>query len=370
VKPSESSRTLQQSAEDLASLVERFAGYEDIQKLPEYHLLERVLREQCEVAGSSTEANVTVKPPREVSSDSLQNPSDPDAGYDAHKGSGYQAQLMETYQPQERKDPKIPNLITYFDVEGAHKQDTDALQPALEDTARRDCCPTQVLCDTHYGSDKNVQEAQDKGVTVIAPVAGKATTKSLTLGLFTSDPHTYFITCCPEGHSPEKVRRTKKNRLCATFHRETCQTCPRRTDCPVVMNKKAAALYYDAPMLRCAYRRNHEKTPEFKSRYRWRSGIEGTNSHLKQDTGASRLRVRGLPAMHFAGTLKALGVNIMRSACAMNARIAEGLTPLLGQNSLVTAVFSLLRSLSLDSLFQIKRKCHSLYENTCFYLCA
>ncbi len=370
VKPSESSRTLQEVAEDLASLVERFAGYEDIQTLPEYHLLERVLREQCEVTGSSAVAKVTVKPPREVSSDSLQNPSDPNAGYDAHKGSGYQAQLMETYQPQERKDQKIPNLITYFNVEGAHKQDTDALKPALENTARRDCCPTQVLCDTRYGSDENVQEAKDKGVTVIAPVAGKATTKSLTLGLFTSDPHTHFITGCPEGHSPEKVRRTKKNRLCATFNRETCQTCSRRTDCPVVMGKKAAALYYDAPMLRCAYRRNHEQTPEFKSRYRWRSGIEGTNSHLKQDTGASRLRVRGLPAMHFAGTLKALGVNIMRSACAMKARIAEGLTPLLGQNSPVTAVFSLLRSLSLEPLFQKMRKCHSLYKNTCFYLCA
>lgn len=29
---------------------------------------------------------VTVKPNKEVSSDSLQNPSDPDVGYDGHKG--------------------------------------------------------------------------------------------------------------------------------------------------------------------------------------------------------------------------------------------------------------------------------------------
>jgi hypothetical protein len=367
VKPSESSRTLQEVAEDLASLVEQFAGYEDVQKLPEFHLLERVLREQCEVASSN--AKVTVKPPREVSSDSLQNPSDPDAGYDAHKGSGYQAQLMETYQPQERKDPKIPNLITYVEVEPAHIHDTYALQPAIDDTAQRDCCPDELLCDTLYGSEDNVQKAQEKGVTVIAPMPGNTPKKGFSLADFTCDPATQYVTHCPEGHYPQKTYRTKKNRLCANFPRETCLTCSRRTDCPVQFGKKAVYLHYDDEMLRHAQRRAHEDTPEFKSKYRWRSGIEGTNSHIKHDIGASRFRVRGLPAMKFAGTLKALGLNIMRSACAMKARIAEGLSPLMGQNSLVTVIFSLLRSLFFDLLFKIKRKCHPLYKYTCFYLC-
>ena len=40
---------------------------------------------------------MAVKDPKEISSSSLQNPSDPDAGYDAHKGQGYQVQVMETY---------------------------------------------------------------------------------------------------------------------------------------------------------------------------------------------------------------------------------------------------------------------------------
>ena len=370
VKPSESIRTLAHMAEDLALLVEQFLANDAIRKWPEYQLLERVLREQCTVTGSGLEAKVAVKPPREVSSDCLQNPSDPDAGYDAHKGSGYQAQLMETYQPQEKRDPKTPNLITYVEAEGAHKQDTNALQPAIEDTARRECCPAQLLCDTLYGSDENVQKAQEKGVTVIAPVQGQNTPKSLTLGLFTSDPHTSFITRCPEGHAPIKVRHTKKNRLCAVFSRETCLSCTRHSDCPVTVGKKAASLYYNKAKLRCACRRIREQTPEFNNTYRWRSGIEGTNSHLKLDTGASRLRVRGLPAVHFAITLKALGLNIMRCAQAMKARIAEGLAPLCGQNSFVTRVFSLLHSLVIVLLFHKKSNCHSLHENTRFYLCA
>ena len=40
---------------------------------------------------------IEVKPPKEVPSDSLQIPSDPDAGYSGHKGQGYQVQILETY---------------------------------------------------------------------------------------------------------------------------------------------------------------------------------------------------------------------------------------------------------------------------------
>ena len=36
-----------------------------------------------------------LKPLTEIAADSLQNPSDPDAGYDRHQGQGYQARVME-----------------------------------------------------------------------------------------------------------------------------------------------------------------------------------------------------------------------------------------------------------------------------------
>ena len=42
-----------------------------------FKLLERVLNEQCNVSDDGKE--VEVKKPKEISSDSLQNPSDPDA---------------------------------------------------------------------------------------------------------------------------------------------------------------------------------------------------------------------------------------------------------------------------------------------------
>jgi len=316
VKPSEVTRTLEKVGTDLHYLIECFQSHDAIGNMPEYRALERVLGEQCTVTGSG----VTVKPPKEVSPDSLQNPSDPDAGYDAHKGQGYQAQIMETYQTGER-DPEIPNLITVVEVEPAHKHDSPALLPALDAAARRDCPPEYLVCDTHYGSDSNLLKAAEKGVEVIAPVAGPAPERTITLAHFSADPHTGHILCCPEGHAPQSMRTTKQNRLVAAFTHKTCRTCPRQKDCPVHMEKKAAYLRYTLPALRSAYRRVWETTPEFREAYRWRAGIEGTNSQFKSQLGTARLRVRGLESVRLAVTLKALGLNIFRCARALCARM-------------------------------------------------
>jgi len=318
VKPSESSKTLSQVSRDLLTLVEMFSAHNAIQKMETYDLLERVLREQCTVTGEGTEKKVTVKPPKEVPSDSLQNPSDPDASYNGHKGQGYEVQLMETYQAGER-DPKIPNLITYFDVNPAHVHDSAELLPALDATEKRNCCPEHLVCDTHYGSDENVLAAEEKGVTVVAPVAGPAPAESITLAQFSPDPETGYVTRCPEGHAPLTMRQTETQRLIAAFPKKTCQACPRQKDCPVKLEKKAAYLRYDLPSLRCSVRRAREHTPEFREKYRWRAGIEGTNSHLKSDFGMGRLRVRGLESVRLAVAFKALGLNIMRCARALAA---------------------------------------------------
>ena len=162
VKPSESSKTLEKVGADLLYLIELFRPYETVCELPEYRLLERVLDEQFTVTGDGSDAAVTVKPPKEVSSGSLQNPSDPDAGYDGHKGQGYKAQVMETYHEKEDGRSAL-DLITHVDVEPAHKHDADALEPAIAAVQNRDCGPDELLCDTLYGGDDNVQHAESQG---------------------------------------------------------------------------------------------------------------------------------------------------------------------------------------------------------------
>jgi len=161
VKPSESSRTLTDLATDLFFLTERFVGHPEVSKMTSFGLLLRLLSDQCEVEEdqATKERKVMVKPNGEVSSDSLQNPSDPGAGYSGHKGKGYHAQVAETYNENQEADQKQLNLITYVEVEPAHQSDSHAVVPYLDDVEERGMCPKQLLADSLYGSDGNCQDS-------------------------------------------------------------------------------------------------------------------------------------------------------------------------------------------------------------------
>ena len=67
-------------------------------------------------------------------------------------------------------------------------------------------------------------------------------------------------------------------------------------------------------MIRISKRRQNEDAGSFRNVYRYRAGIEAAISEYDLLTGVKQLRVRGLKAVSFAATLKALGLNILRSA--------------------------------------------------------
>ncbi len=321
VKPSESKKTLNTVSSDLAYLVSRFGDNNCIKGMYSYQLLCRVLEEQCLVTGNAWEKpEVALKPAKEIPSDSLQNPSDPDAGYDGHKGQGYQVQIMETYQGDQEKndDGKSLNLITHVAVEPAHQSDAQALIPAISSTQRRGLAPTEILADTLYGSDENCETASRMGVEVIAPTMGSSNAKGLTLSDFELSLKNKIIRC-PQGHPPCKHKR-KKNGYSAVFSYEHCINCPRLSECPIKQGKKNHYLHYDEKSLRLSQRRVWEKSIEFTDRYRFRAGIEAAISEYDRRTNVKRLRVRGLPAVRFCATLKAVAVNIFRATAARNAR--------------------------------------------------
>jgi hypothetical protein len=326
VKPSESAKTLEIVADDLFTLTEGFKGHEAVVAMTTYQFMLRILKEQCAVAEDveTKVRTVQVKKNTDVPSDSLQNPSDPDATYDAHKGKGYQVQIMETFSDDKDKDTLI--LITHGKVEPAHVSDAHALLPALADCVARNLGPEIILADTLYGGDDNVETAKAQGVEVIAPVMGRSSKKKLTLSDFTlseeGEP-----TACPQGHVPVAIKPTN-NMQRALFDRETCGACPFHEQCPVKLTKKQSYLEYNDKAIRLARRRALEKTEEFNDRYRHRSGIEGTNSYGKRRTGLGHLRVRGQKAVSFAVMMKLTGINILRASAFKNrqgkaARVTE-----------------------------------------------
>jgi len=320
VKPSESEKTLQVVSNDLLDLIEQFKDQPLVCSRHSYKLMQRVLDEQCNLESGDGGRKVSVKKPAEVPTDSLQNPSDPDATYSGHKGQGYQVQIMETFSQSENKTEKQQtlNLISHVGVQRACEHDTHALVPAIADTQTRGLGPEKILADTLYGSDSNQQIAEMVEVELIAPThkgGGKNLLKDFS---FDEDG---LITACPNGHRPDKTSpKTKRSNYSAEFDHKLCSACPLSSQCPVKPGKRKAYLRYSEKLYRLAKRRAIEASEAFMDEYRWRAGVEATMSEFDRRTGVKKLRVRGMPAVRFCAKMKAAGLNILRAGVVRKAR--------------------------------------------------
>jgi hypothetical protein len=110
-------------------------------------------------------------------------------------------------------------------------------------------------------------------------------------------------------------------------------------------------LRFDDKALRIARRRAHERSPAFLARYRFRAGIEGTFSALDRRTEVKRLRVRGMKAVRFCVTLKALGLNIFRAAAVRTREDGGKAAATSGVAKLITGMVSLIRKTILQGYY-------------------
>jgi hypothetical protein len=310
VKPSESKRTLTEVSKDLFDLVQQFKGCPEVSIMYSFKQLERVLKEQCNLTDDKDNP-VELKNPKDIVSDSLQNPSDPDASYSGHKGQGYQVQVMESFCDDKEDKENTLNLITHIKVEPSHNSDANALVPAIESVEKQNLKPKELLADSLYGSDDNREKAKTHDVDLIAPTMGTTKEGNLCLADFQLSPEGEVV-ACPNGHAPDRVEM--KKRISVGFARQNCEACPKHSICPVKSGKKYYYLRFKYKEMRTAMRRQYENSEEFKDQYRWRAGVEATMSEYDRKTGVKHLRVRGLKAVRFSATLKALGVNIFRAA--------------------------------------------------------
>jgi hypothetical protein len=310
VKPSESRKTLTEVSKDLFDLVQQFKNCPEVASMYSYKLLERVLKEHCNLTDDKDNP-VELKKPKEIASDSLQNPSYPDASYSVQKGQGYQVQVMETFCDDEEKKEETLNLITHVEVEPAHRSDANALIPAIESTERQNLKPKELTADALYGSDDNCERAKKHDIELIAPTMCSVDKDKLTITDFQFSEKGEVV-ACPQGNAPAKVK--KRKRVSIGFASHDCRNCPELSRCPVKKGGKYYYLRFADKEMRIAKRRIFEQSDEFKDRYRWRAGVEATMSEYDRRTGVKHLRVRGLKAVRFCATLKALGVNIFRAA--------------------------------------------------------
>lgn len=110
--------------------------------------------------------------------DGISNPADPDASYNAHRGLGYMAQIVETYAEDDdpareaasrASDLITPDLILHVAVHKMTVHDGHRLPGALDDLAGRALTPKVPLADSHYGSADNMTLAEMRSIDLTAP---------------------------------------------------------------------------------------------------------------------------------------------------------------------------------------------------------
>jgi Transposase DDE domain len=307
-------RSRQQAAEDLLWIIEHFAECPEWTGRSTYKALVTIFGQQCEVSGDE----VVVK--AKTGGDRIQNPSDPEATYDAHKGAGYQVQIAETCSPTNEVQ-----LITAALPQTACEADGAAVVPMLDQLEGSALLPEEMVADTPYCSDENVQAAAARGADLVGPIPGRepeSAPEALTVDDFAVDERTGQVEACPNGHVPLVVERdpaagTTRIEMAA----EACGGCPFRAACPIHPTRDGRyTLEFRDKEHRLAGRRREQETPVFAERYAPRAGIESTNSGLKNRLGLDRLRVRGRGSVFRVILHKVAGWNVLRAAASTKLR--------------------------------------------------
>jgi len=301
---SDAPRRLQQTALDVHKVLRTVGGHRLVKKMEEIALLQRLFDEQCEAP--------KVKKPKRIklvekpSSSSLQSPSDPDVTY-GHKGKGYEVQVVETCAEENSFQ-----AVTAVNVNGANESDQHQVQPALEQTERTcGSAPKELVADAGYASGPNIVAARERETELLAPIGSKESKKYFPLTDFHLNDEGDRVLACPKGFAPVRQGPTRGGKKVQAFFAD-CDGCPIKCICPTQKYGKERRLTFDAESVAVALRREEQETPEFKERYKIRSGIEATNSELKRRHGLGKLRVRRQRRVRLSVRLKMLGLNVKR----------------------------------------------------------
>ena len=145
--------------EDFGALLLRLQQATGVHSSPRYELIERLFLEQYQIDTESEEQRVVLKPPAEISADSLQSPHDEEATYRKKKDEtvrGYSANVTETCEEQ-------LNLIVDVQVEPATTADNRYLQEAVQNSEEVLDGPAQeISADGAYYSEENEAYAKEQ----------------------------------------------------------------------------------------------------------------------------------------------------------------------------------------------------------------
>jgi hypothetical protein len=285
-------------------------------------LVRRVLDEQYQ---REPDGGTKPRPPREVSSRSLQSPHDPDTTYRIKGGARYRGGYVVNVS--ETADPENPiQLITDVQVEPNQTDDSTLLSQSLDDQAVRGVEVNKVTTDGGYTGPESDAACDKHAVTLRATRmrGGHSASDRWGWERYTwdlGDDGTPTGVTCPQGCQATLLAGRAEGRLIARFNVTRCAACPFFRQVCRVQDRSwmGPTLYVKSRTVEAAQRRQQlhpEDTPV-------RVVIESTVRSLKQAFPGSKLPVRGLIRARMMLYPAALMVNLRRLHRYLPTRVEE-----------------------------------------------
>jgi hypothetical protein len=301
---------LKQMGSLLFELHQAYAGDAEISTSESYQHVSRLLLEQYDIAISSERITIDVKPAKDISPASLQNPADDTATFRRKNGASYKGDLLnvaETCGPENKVQ-----LLTDISVYPNMTADDVILTERISEIKQRTGVE-EMIVDGGYSGEKSETACQKESVNLIpTEVKGrKLPAEEISLAEFHFESN--VLVSCPEGQAPlEQIHKPEKGHHIAHFAKEVCAECPRRKSCLVRCGEKFYSLIYNDRQVLLSRRRQQLGEEAYRNKCRLRPAVEGTVSQFKRLLHKGKLRVRGLGRIRNSIILMAIGINFGR----------------------------------------------------------
>lgn len=282
--------------------------------------------EQVQGALSAVKAeSVQPKDKKQLASDRVQNPHEPEATY-AAKGQGdnkkehvgYKVQVAETVSeamlaPGEPTRNFIAGIVTHpayqSDEAGAAKMEAEQATMGLDKP------PVQYV-DTAYVSAQELARAAAEGRELIGPAPPVPDNND---GRFRTEHFQIKVeertAVCPAGKLNTQCSRLEEKQTGRVSFRFEwsihCAECPLRQQC-VAPTQKHRMVVVGEHHSALQARRQEQHTEAFKQRMKHRNGIEGTQSELVRGHGLRHARYRGLIKVRLQNYFIGAACNVKR----------------------------------------------------------
>lgn len=288
--------------EDAAKLVEELS--ESFFELPEYQLLHRVLYEQTD---KNSDGKIIPKDKKNISPESLQNPSDPDATYRSKAGknhTGYVGNFVETFDENGA-------IITSYDYQVNSHSDIEFCSETIEKLGLQERELT-LIADGGYASTENTELADNHKINLVTTaLIGKI--PNVIFSGFQIDTEKREVLICPNGYKPYKTTYHKATEMYrANFDKSQCENCSHREACGATIQIESAFVIVSTKKIQRASYLVKLSTEEYKLLSQKRNGVEGIPSVLRRKYDVDHIPVTGLVRSKIWYSFKIGAINAKR----------------------------------------------------------